>query len=132
VVVGGPPGPPDEAALSNKEAADARRGFLARLTDGARVPVLVYTVQLDPATRRSADLTVQPLRAGVSLSASLSISNPVIGSLGAASVTIEAGSHTGVTDFTPRSIGSTVISVATPKGFQTSANATELTVVVAR
>ena len=132
VVIGGPPGPPDEAELLRPEAAGAPRGFLARLSVGSPVPVLVYTVQLDPVSRRSADITVQPLRAGVSLTASLRNSNPAIGALDAASLTIEAGAHTAFTHFTPLSEGSTLVSVDTPAGFETSANATGLTVIVTR
>jgi hypothetical protein len=131
VVIGGPPGPPDEAELFRKEAADSPHGFLARLSERP-VPLLIYAVQLDPATGRSADLTVQPLRAGVSITASLQSSNPAIGKLHASSLTIASGSHTAVTEFTPLSLGSTVISVTTPQGFVKSANATELTVVVER
>jgi hypothetical protein len=132
VVIGGPPGPPDEAELFSKEVADGPHGFLARLSERAPVHLLVYTVQLDPETHRSADLTVQPLRPGVSLTATLHNSNPAIGKVHTTSVIINAGSHTATTEFTPSKVGSTVISVATPEGFHKSANATSITVVVAQ
>jgi hypothetical protein len=130
VVIGGPPGPPDEAELFHKEIADGPRGFLVRLSAGEATPVMVYSVQLDPATGRSADLTVQPLRAGVSLQVPLLNSNPAIGKLHASSLVIAAGTHTAATAFTPLSVGSTVISLSTPEGFTKSANATAMTVIV--
>ena len=94
------------------------------------MPLLVYTVQLDPVTNRSADLTVQPLRAGVSLTALLHNSNPSVGKVHTQSLSIGSGSHTAVTEFIPLSAGSTEISVDTPEGFKKSANATALTVIV--
>jgi hypothetical protein len=130
VVIGGPPGPPDEAELFRKEAADAPHGFMASLSGGVKVPLLVFTVQLDPATGRAADLTVQPLRAGMSLTAILHNSNPAIGRVESTTLTIKGGQHTATTEFIPLSAGSTTISVDTPKGFKESANATNLTVIV--
>jgi hypothetical protein len=130
LVIGGPPGPPDEAELFRKDAADAPHGFMVRLAEGVPVPLLIYSVQLDPLTGRSADLTVQAVRAGMSLTAALRNSNPAVGKVRARSLTIQAGSHTAVTEFIPLSAGSTEISLDTPEGFKKSANATALTVIV--
>lgn len=130
VVIGGPPGPPDEAELFRQDAADAPHGFMARLAGGIPVPLLIFSVQLDPVTNRSADLTVQPLRAGVTLTAVLHNSNPAVGKLPVQSLTIASGSHTAVTELIPLNVGSTEISVDRPAGFKKSANATALTVIV--
>ena len=69
LVMGGPQGPPDEAELINKEIAEGPHGFVTNLAERAGTIVTVYTVQLDPKTHRGADLTVQPVRAGVTIKA---------------------------------------------------------------
>jgi hypothetical protein len=87
--------------------------------------------QLDPATKRGADITVQPLRAGLSIKVALQNSNPAVGEI-ADSVIIEGGAEHAATHFAARSEGSTVISAATPAGFTTPSNATSVTAVVAQ
>jgi len=86
--------------LFRQDAADAPHGFVAPLAAGAAA-LLVFTVQLDPVTNRSADLTVQPLRAGVMLTAVLRNSNPGVGTVKEQSLTIRGGSHTAFTEFIP-------------------------------
>jgi hypothetical protein len=91
--------------------------------------LLVWTVQLDPATLRSDDVTVQPLRAGMSLTVGLNSSDPAVGTIDSP-VTIAAGAEHGTTTFTPVGRGSTKISVVTPEGFTTSSNSTAVSAVV--
>jgi hypothetical protein len=128
--MGGPQGPPDEAELLSKEIAEGPHGFVSNLAGRASTIVTVYTVQLDPATRRGADLTVQPVRAGVAIKALLTNSNPAAGTVKAAELTILSGVSSASTHFTPASVGTTVISVTTPAGHTKAANSTSLTVIV--
>lgn len=130
LVMGGPQGPPDEAELLSKEIAEGPHGFVTNLAARASTIVTVYTVQLDPATRRGADLTVQPVRAGVGIKAVLTNSNPAAGTVKAAELTIPSGVSSASTHFTPAGVGTTVISVTTPAGSTKATNSTSLTVTV--
>ena len=130
LVMGGPQGPPDEAELLNKEIAEGPHGFVTNLAGRASTIITVYTVQLDPATRRGADLTVQPVRAGVAIKALLTNSNPAAGTVKAAELTIPSGVSSASTHFTPAAVGTTAISVTTPPGHTKAANSTSLTVIV--
>ena len=130
LVMGGPQGPPDEAELLSKEIAEGPHGFVTNLAGRASTIVTVYAVQLDPATRRGADLTVQPVRAGVAIKAVLTNSNPAAGTVKAAELTIPSGVSFASTHFTPAGVGTTVISVTTPAGYTKAANSTSLTVIV--
>jgi hypothetical protein len=130
LVMGGPQGPPDEAELLSKEIAEGPHGFVTNLAGRASTIVTVYTVQLDPATRRGADLTVQPVRAGVAIKAVLTNSNPAAGTVKAAELTIPGGVSFASTHFTPAGVGTTAISVTTPAGYTKAANSTSLTVIV--
>jgi hypothetical protein len=130
LVMGGPQGPPDEAELFNKQIAEGPHGFVTNVADRAGTIVTVYTVQLDPKTLRGADLTVQPVRAGVSIKALLSNSNPAAGKMKASEMTIAGGVSAVSTHFTPEGVGSAEISVATPPGHTTARNSTSLTVIV--
>ena len=116
-------GPPDEAHVLRKEAPDAVHRFSVDLAK-AKAPeqLVLWTAQLDPVTHRSADITVQPLRAGVSLNVHLTNSNAAVGQL-QQDLKIPAGSDHAVVEFKALSIGSTEITVETPKDFTTSANA---------
>jgi hypothetical protein len=125
----GPAGAPDEAEVLRPEAPEFPHGFFGSLTSGKTTPIVVYTAYLDPKTHRGADITIQPLRAGISLKVSLKNSNPVVGVI-PDSVTIMGGSDQGGTQFTALVVGSTVLSVTTPAGFTASSNATTLTAVV--
>lgn len=122
-------GPPDEAELFRKESADAPHGFAASLSGSRTTPVMVYTAQLDPVHHRAADITVQSLRAGLSLQIALESSDPTVGTI-ASTVNIGGGSRDATAPFTAMRAGSTVISVATPEGFTTAGNATSLTAIV--
>ena len=104
--------------------------LVTSLRDPAPTVVTAYTVQLDPVTRRGADLTVQPVRPGASIRAVLTNSNPAAGSLKAMDMTISAGSSSAVTHFAPAAVGSTIIAVTTPPGYAKAANSTALTVTV--
>jgi hypothetical protein len=129
VITPSPYGPPDEAELFRKETSETPRGFVASLSKPEKMNLLVWTVQLDPATLRSADVTVQPLRAGMSLTVGLNSSDPAVGTI-VSPVTIAAGAEHGTTTFTPVGRGSTKISVVTPEGFTTSSNSTAVSAVV--
>jgi hypothetical protein len=122
-------GPPDEAEVKRKETRTAPRQFVASVSKGGTEALAVWMAQLDPVTRRGADITVQPLRAGAEVTVILENANPAVGTV-AASVTIAGGSEHAVTHFTPLSPGSTVLSTVTPAGFTTASNATSITAVV--
>ncbi len=123
-------GAPDEAELFRPESAGGHQNmFVALLSERKPTDLVVYTAFLDPATRRAADITVEPLRAGVTLAVDLKNSSPAIGSV-PSRVTIKGGSERTITQFTPLSAGKTVISVATPAGFMTPSNSTELLAIV--
>jgi hypothetical protein len=129
VIITGPTGTPDEAELLRPNAPVGPNGFFAKKSAGHPIPIVVYTVQLDPVTHRCADITVQPLRAGQTLKVDLSNSDPSVGNV-ASSVTIQGGSSQGYAEFTPRNVGTTTLSVTTPPGFTTPTNATSLKGVV--
>lgn len=124
-------GPPDEAEVLRPHDPTGHRAFVTDLASGRPVPIMVWTAQLDPATKRGADITVQPLRAGLSITVPLKNSNPAVGTVGE-SVTIKGGAEHAATNFAALSKGSTVISAATPAGFTTPSNATSVTAVVAQ
>jgi len=128
VIAPAPYGPPDEAELFRK-GQEGSRGFVSHLARKAKMSMAVWTAQLDPVTLRSADITVQPLRAGMILKVDIESSNPAVGSVGN-SVVIKGGSEIGNTVFTPLSKGSTVISAITPAGFTKSANSTSVEAIV--
>jgi hypothetical protein len=122
-------GPPDEAELSRKESTETPRGFVSNLSKPEKMPLTVWTVQLEPVTLRSADVTVQQLRAGVTLEVALNSSNPSVGAV-ASPVRIPSGSDHAMTHFSPLGIGSTDISVVTPVGFTKSDNSTSVKAIV--
>jgi hypothetical protein len=94
-----------------------------KVSEQTPMKLIAWTAQLDPETHRSADITVQPLRAGMNLTVPLTNSNPAVGKI-AAQVTIAGGSDHGSADFIPVSAGITEISVVTPENFTVSANST--------
>jgi hypothetical protein len=115
-------GPPDEAQVFRNE--DSTYKFVASLAE-KKTQLVVWMVQLDPVTHRGADITVQPLRAGLSVTIFLTNKEPGIGRI-SPSVSILGGGEHSIADFEPLAVGSTVVSVATPKGFTTSANSTSV------
>ena len=118
-------GPPDEAQILKHETTDGDHGFKMKESDKVAMKLIAWTAQLDPKTHRSADITVQPLRGGMSITVPLTISNPGIGKI-PAQVTIAGGSDHGTVDFTPTGVGTTEIAVVTPKNFTVSANSTKV------
>jgi hypothetical protein len=74
----------------------------------------VVTAQLDPGT--NAVVIQQPLRGGFSVTASLTSSNPAVGSI-ETPVTITSGADGAVSNFTPAAAGSTQITLQQPANF---------------
>jgi hypothetical protein len=123
-------GPPDRAEIARPETAGGKRtAFVSLLSDPSPSKLIVYTAYLDPATRRCADITVQPLRAGLSVELDLTNSDPAIGTADR-KVVIKGGSDHGLASFKPIKGGETVISVSTPPGFLTPSNFIELLAIV--
>lgn len=129
VLISGPTGHPDESEVLRPNAPLGPNGLFASLAAHRPTVVVVSTANLDPVTHRCADITVQPLRAGMSLTVKLKNSNPSVGTVGS-SVTIAGGTDQGGTEFIARALGTTVLSVVTPEGFTTPTNATSLIAVV--
>jgi hypothetical protein len=123
-------GPPDEAELFRPATAGSHRNrFIALLSETRPTPLVVYTAYLDPASRRSADITVQALRAGLSLTVDLKNTNPNVGTVESKAV-IKGGTDRGMAEFKPVRVGESVISVVTPQGFTDHSNVTELLAIV--
>jgi len=122
-------GPPDEAHVFRTEAPESSYKFMAELSKPTPINLVAWTVQLDPVTHRSADITVQPLRAGLSLTVPLMNSNPAVGTVDRQLV-IAGGSDHAVGEFKPAKPGETHISVTTPKDFTMSANSTTVIGIV--
>ncbi len=130
LVVVGPLTLPEGQLIRSDAAGGARQhGFVTSLRAGSPTPLSVYTVQLDPTSHRSADISIQALRPGMSVTVDLKSTNSSVGTVGSP-VTIEPGSDHGVTVFTPLAAGSTVISLLTPEGFAESSNDTTLNAIV--
>ena len=123
-------GPPDEAEVFRPlSAGKSQNLFVAMLSAGRPTPLVLYTAYLDPTTHRSADITVQPLRAGLSLAVGVKNADPGVGEVDS-HVTINGGSDRGLITFKPLSVGKTIISVVKPDGFTQPTNATELLGIV--
>ncbi|HLH16922.1 MAG TPA: hypothetical protein VKX45_06860 [Bryobacteraceae bacterium] len=127
IVAYDPYGPPDEATVLRKSEITDDRSFTASVADSRQHPVklVVWTVHLDRETGRAADITVQPLRAGVTATVVLHSSDPAVGTV-ESPLTIAAGTDHAVSRFTPLSRGRTVISIDTPAGFTPAKNATKV------
>lgn len=122
-------GPPDKAEVFRPETAGARRRPFVALLSEVEIPLVVYTAYLDPATRRSADITVQPLRAGLTLRIDVRNENPAVGAVEVQPL-IRGGDERGLFAFRPSSVGETVLSVVPPSGFTEPSNSTELLAIV--
>jgi hypothetical protein len=119
-------GPPDEGqVLKADKTGEGSHGFLIKESERTPMKLVAWTAWLDPQTHRSADITVQPLRGGLSLTIPLTNSNPAAGKI-PASITIAGGSDNGFVEFTPASAGTTEIAVVTPGNFTVSANSTKV------
>lgn len=121
--------PPDEAEVLRKEPVEGQHGLSVSLSKEGGFPLTVYMVQLDPATHRGADITVQPLRPGASATVELKSSDPSVGTIGSP-VNIKSGFPSAAMPFKAGKEGTTVISAVTPAGFTTARNSTSLTVIV--
>jgi hypothetical protein len=131
VITPRPYGPPDEAEFHRKRGEpEGERGFVTHLSRSESMGLVVWTVQLHPETHRSADITVQELRAGLTLQVPLTVSNPAIAQVAESMVTINGGDNHAKTEFKPLKPGSTLVSVVTPKDFTPSANSTSVTALV--
>ena len=75
-------------------------------------------------------LSTQAIGGGKSVSVNITSSSPGIGTVIPSSVSIAAGSSTGITQFQPASAGSTNLSVNTPTGFSPPAQYTSVTATV--
>ena len=128
VIAPSPYGPPDEAELFRKSGEGAR-GFIAHLAGNTEMPLSVWTAQLDPITLRSADITVQPLRAGISITVNVESSNPAAGKV-TSPVIIKGGTEIGHAQFTALSKGTTLITAITPSNFTKSTNSTTVEAIV--
>jgi hypothetical protein len=124
-----PYGPPDEAEVLRKDGGQESSSFVSHLSKRSEMTIGVWTAQLDPVTMRSADITVQPLRAGMSLTVYVENRDPAVGTI-TSPVTIDGGSEHGSIRFTPLAEGTTLLSAATPKGFTKASNATSVLAVV--
>jgi hypothetical protein len=123
-------GPPDEAELFRPQTAGGpQNGFFAHLKEQKSTPLVLFTAYLDPATHRSADITVQQLRGGLTLPVDLSNSHPEVAAV-QEKVIIKGGSDRVIMPFKPSATGQTLISVATPPGFTKPSNSTELLAIV--
>jgi hypothetical protein len=120
-------GPPDEANVLRVSAAKEDREFFVSMSQAKEKPVhvVVWTAHLFPDSGRAADITVQPLRPGVSITATLTTSSPDVGTVESPLV-LKPGTDHAVSRFTPLTTGTTIISVDTPKGFATPKNATSV------
>lgn len=122
-----PYGPPDEAAVLRKSELKEDRAFFISLdkVKNQNTKLVVWSAYLDPDTGQAADITVQPLRAGVKATVNLTSSNPAIGTV-ESPLTIESGNTHAISRFTALSKGVTMISIDTPTGFTTPKNATRI------
>jgi hypothetical protein len=128
VIAPKPYGPPDEAELF-KKGQEGARGFVMHLKKKDTMGLAIWTAQLDPVTLRSADITVQPLRAGMTITVNVESSNPAVGKVDTG-IVISGGSEIGSTEFTPLSLGTTMVTAITPAGFTKSANSTSVEAIV--
>lgn len=119
--------PPDEAELWRKDAAERDHGGVAELS--RKKEFKIYTASLDPTTHRGADLTIQNLRPGVSISLEVHSSDPSVGTI-ASPVIINGTNGEASVEFTPLREGRTVITMSTPPGFTAPTNSTSYTIIV--
>lgn len=91
----------------------------------------VWTAQLDPTTHRAADITIQPLRAGLSETVRLVSQDKNVADA-SPSVTISGGSEHSSADFKAISPGTVEIAVQTPSEFTQSANSTAVVATVVK
>lgn len=122
-------GAPDEAEYLRPKTRIARP-FVASLASKDLEQVAIWTVYLDPVTRRGADMTAQPLRPGISIPVELSSSDPTVGKLEPPVVKVDSSRTHFLVNFRPLKPGLTNVTVNTPPGFMTPSNATSVTATV--
>jgi hypothetical protein len=126
-------GPPDEAAVLRKDGhkIEDRRFYVSIASaDDKAVEIAVYSAYLALSGKLAADITVQPLRAGVTASVHLNSSNPAVGSV-ESPVQFKSGSARAITHFKAVKPGETIITVETPTGFTKPGNSTTAPATVA-
>lgn len=129
MVVYSPYGPPDEAEFLRAKATRDPRAFTVSLKEPSKTHLTLWTVYLDPKTRRGADITAQRLRPGVVATVNLSSTDPTIAKI-ESKITLTGPSEWAMTEFVPLRAGQTTISVDTPAGFTTPSNAITVTATV--
>ena len=129
MVVYSPYGAPDEAEVLRAKETHDGRPFTISLSEGKSAHLSLWTVYLDPRTRRGADITAQSLRPGVTATVDLKNSNPAVAKV-PSSVSITGATGPPMIEFVPIGVGQTVISVSTAAGFATPSNATTVTAIV--
>ncbi len=124
-------GPPDEGNVKRKIGNHPDREVFISLAAAKGRPekFVVFSAYIDRESGRSADFTVQPLRAGVSATVLLKSSNPEVATINS-QVTIKPGFNRAICEVTPLKEGKTVISLATPAGFSTPKNSTSVPTTV--
>jgi hypothetical protein len=115
-------GPPDEAAVLRRIGDHEERSFYTSMEETKKNPVhlMVWSAYLDGGL--VADITVQSLRPGVSVTVNLSSGTPSVGKV-QSPVTIPASSNHAVSEFTAVGIGESIITIDTPAGFTRPKNA---------
>jgi hypothetical protein len=105
--------------------------FVVSISKDTYTTLMVCSAHLDPKTMRAADLTVQPLRAGYSVTAKLVSDHPEVGTV-PATVKLESGKEITPIQLKLLSPGATVVSVNTPDGFTTPKNASWIKAIVSQ
>jgi hypothetical protein len=126
-------GAPDEAAVVRKDGhkIEDRRFYVSMAAaDDKRVEIAVYSAYLALSGKLAADVTVQPLRAGMTAKVGLNSSNPAVGTVDSP-VLFKPGVAKAITHFKAVKPGETIISVDTPPGFTRPGNSTTAPATVA-
>ncbi len=116
-------------ALAQELPADEAELLRSQTTDGKPAHLVVYTAYLDQSTKRSADITVQELRAGFSVKVAIANSDPTVAAVDS-SIVLYGGAESTPVLYRPLKEGTTTISVNAPQGFETPSNATYVTTTV--
>jgi hypothetical protein len=103
--------------------------YVASLAEKKPVPIKVFMVFINPVTKKSGDLNLQPLHPDLSLKIALDNSDPTVGTV-TTPIHMPSNECIAEGEFIPKKVGQTVLSVATPDGFSQSPNASKLTIIV--
>lgn len=124
-------GPPDEGNVKRKIGNHPDREVFVSLAGAKGRPekFVVFSAYIDRDSGRSADFTVEPLRAGVGATVLLKSSNPDVATI-ESQVTIKPGFNRAICELTLLREGKTVISLTTPAGFSTPGNSTSVPTTV--